>query len=81
MTESNVCGLFNFTNPGAISLDQILQIYKENVNPNHTWETSNSGPDNRPACTLSTTKLESLYPNQIPEISETIKNIYLSWKK
>jgi hypothetical protein len=81
MCEARTHGLFNFTNKGAISLDQILAIYRDNVAPTHTWETSATGPDNRPACALSTAKLEALFPGEVPEISETIKQVYLSWKK
>jgi hypothetical protein len=31
-------GVYNFCNPGAISHNQVLQIYKEEVDPDFTWE-------------------------------------------
>jgi len=80
MCVKNITGLYNFTNPGAISLHEILLIYKNTIDPNHNWEVTTSGPENRPACLLDTQKLELLFPNLIPDINDTIKNIYLSWK-
>ena len=31
-------GIYNFTNPGAISHNQILALYKKHVDPSYTWE-------------------------------------------
>jgi len=31
-------GIYNFTNPGAITHNQILALYKKHVDPSYTWE-------------------------------------------
>lgn len=38
MIEEKTVGTFNFTNPGTIDHDTILHIYKEWVDPSHTWK-------------------------------------------
>jgi len=38
MSKARLCGIYNFCNPGAISHNQVLQIYKEEVDPSFTWE-------------------------------------------
>lgn len=31
-------GIMNYTNPGAISHNEVLQLYKEYVDPEYAWE-------------------------------------------
>lgn len=38
MSSETLKGIYNFTNPGVISHNEVLQIYKEEVDPNFTWE-------------------------------------------
>ena len=38
MLKHKTTGPFNFTNPGVINHNEILEMYKELVDPNHTWE-------------------------------------------
>lgn len=38
MMKNNETGTFNFTNPGAISHNQILEMYREIVDPNFSWK-------------------------------------------
>lgn len=38
MMKTNTTGAFNLTNPGRIAHNEILTLYKEHVDPNHTWE-------------------------------------------
>jgi hypothetical protein len=38
MMKQNTTGTFNLTNPGRISHNEILELYKEHVDPSHTWE-------------------------------------------
>eukprot|EP01127_Copromyxa_protea_P022962 TRINITY_DN8467_c0_g1_i2.p1 TRINITY_DN8467_c0_g1~~TRINITY_DN8467_c0_g1_i2.p1 ORF type:complete len:293 (-),score=46.35 TRINITY_DN8467_c0_g1_i2:11-862(-) len=77
LASSKVGGVFNFTNPGHISLAEILQLYKEKVNPNHEW-TISEAPKNRPSCHLDTSKLES--HQQVPNIRSSIEKIFDNWK-
>ncbi|KAI3429241.1 hypothetical protein D9Q98_005340 [Chlorella vulgaris] len=37
MAKRKLTGIMNFTNPGAISHNEILQLYKEYVDPEFTW--------------------------------------------
>lgn len=37
MARRRVAGIMNFTNPGAISHNQIMELYKEYVDPELTW--------------------------------------------
>lgn len=38
MACRRLTGIMNFTNPGCISHNEILEMYKEHVDPNFTWE-------------------------------------------
>ena len=38
MAERRLTGIFNFCNPGAISHNQVLSLYKKHVDPSYTWE-------------------------------------------
>mmetsp|Transcript_10939 Transcript_10939/g.28068 ORF Transcript_10939/g.28068 Transcript_10939/m.28068 type:complete len:319 (-) Transcript_10939:304-1260(-) len=38
MSRRALTGVMNFTNPGAISHNEILQLYKEYIDPDFTWE-------------------------------------------
>ena len=38
MLKNKIIGPFNFTNPGVITHNEILEMYKELVDPNHTWK-------------------------------------------
>jgi len=35
--ERNLTGIINFTNPGAISHNEMLELYKEYIDPNLTY--------------------------------------------
>merc|ERR1712154_446076 len=38
MVLNRECGTYNLTNPGVISHDEILQMYRESVDPDFTWK-------------------------------------------
>jgi len=38
MAEKSLTGIFNFCNPGAISHNECLALYKKYVDPDYTWE-------------------------------------------
>jgi nucleoside-diphosphate-sugar epimerase len=71
-------GTINMTNPGLISHNEILEMYKEIVDPSFKWENFSveeqraildSGRSNN---YLDTAKLESLYPN-VKNIKESVR--------
>jgi hypothetical protein len=38
MSRRGLTGIMNFTNPGAISHNEILELYKQYVDPEFTWQ-------------------------------------------
>lgn len=71
-------GTLNFTNPGLISHNEILEMYKEIVDPRFTWknfsisEQSKILASERSNNYLDTSKLKELFPD-IPNIKEGVK--------
>ena len=72
-------GTLNLTNPGVISHNEILEMYKEFVDPSFTWKNFTyeeqikilaAGRSNN---YLDTTLLTSMYPN-VPDIKTSIRN-------
>jgi dTDP-4-dehydrorhamnose reductase len=37
MAKRNCTGIWNFTNPGVVSHNEILQMYREYINPTFKW--------------------------------------------
>jgi 3,5-epimerase/4-reductase len=85
MMQKNTTGTINFTNPGLISHNEILEMYKEIVEPNFTWtnftkeEQSKILASDRSNNFLNTTKLETLYPN-VTNIKDAVKNCLQTYK-
>jgi nucleoside-diphosphate-sugar epimerase len=86
MLDNNTTGTLNFTNPGTISHNEILELYKEIVDNDFTWknftleEQSKILASDRSNNKLQTTKLETIFPNVSP-IKDSIKNILINYKK
>jgi dTDP-4-dehydrorhamnose reductase len=79
MAEHKETGIYNFTNPGAISHNEVLQLFKEYVRPEFTWknftleEQAKVIKAGRSNCKLDTTKLEKKlaeYDYKVPEVHE-----------
>lgn len=85
MMEKQVLGTVNLTNPGLISHNEILEMYKEIVDPNFTWnnfsleEQRSILAADRSNNYLDTTRLETLYP-QVLHIKESIRNCLIAYK-
>jgi len=80
MTEKKLTGVYNFTNPGAISHNEVLALYKEYVDPSFTWENFDAYEQfqlvtkaPRSNNELCTDKLLALYPD-IPDAKTAVKN-------
>lgn len=77
MDKSHI-GTLNLTNPGVITHNQILQMYKDIVNNNFTWENFTIEEQDKILLSkrsnnyLNTDKLEKLYPN-ILNINDAMK--------
>ena len=77
MAEGGETGVYNFTNPGAISHNEVLGLFAEIVRPGFTWqnftveEQAKVIKAGRSNCMLDTTKLEAKlahYGYTVPEI-------------
>lgn len=86
MMKNNVTGTYNFTNPGVISHNEILELYKALVDPHLTWENFTIDEQNlvllskRSNNHLDTTKLEKLYPNVKP-IKQAVIDCIMNMKR
>lgn len=85
LMEQNYIGTLNFTNPGVISHNEILQMYKELVNPTFTWknftiEEQNKILDSKRSNNyLDTKKLESIFPD-VKNIKDSVREILKTYK-
>ena len=86
MAKNNVTGTINLTNPGLISHNEILDMYKEIIDPNFTYknfsieEQSKILAAGRSNNYLDTSKLEKMYP-EVNNIKDAVKNVLLNMKK
>lgn len=79
MFEHNVTGIYNFTNPGAISHNEVLALYKKYIKPDFKWQNFSLEEQakvikaGRSNCELDTTKLEAKlkeFDIVIPEVHD-----------
>jgi len=84
--NKNITGTINLTNPGLISHNEILEMYKEIVDPDFVWENFTieeqgeilaAGRSNN---YLDTTRLETLYPNVL-NIKDSVRKCLEQMKK
>lgn len=82
MVEKQMTGPINLVNPGTISHNEILELWKEHKDNTITWENITIEEQNemlkskRSNNRLDTSKLSSMYPD-IPDIKADIMNILL----
>ena len=85
MMKNNQTGTINLTNPGLISHNEILTMFKELVDPNFVWnnfsieEQKKILASDRSNNYLDTTKLESLYP-EVKNIKDSVREMLLEYK-
>jgi 3,5-epimerase/4-reductase len=79
-------GTYNFTNPGLITHNEILEMYKEIVDPDFTWDNFTIEEQNeileskRSNNYLDTAKLESL-KFKVPHIKYAVRNALIRMKE
>uniref|UniRef100_A0A7S3F6B8 Uncharacterized protein n=1 Tax=Prasinoderma singulare TaxID=676789 RepID=A0A7S3F6B8_9VIRI len=75
-------GVFNYTNPGAISHGQVLELYREYIDPSFEWEhfsveeqamVIKAGRSNNE---LSSRKLWAEFPDMLPIRQSLIKYVF-----
>ena len=86
MAINNITGTVNLTNPGLISHNEILEMYKEIVDPDFTWNNFTIDEQNailasgRSNNYLDTSKLESYYP-ALMNIKDSVRKILIQMKE
>jgi dTDP-4-dehydrorhamnose reductase len=79
-------GTVNLTNPGIITHNEILEMYKEIVDPTFSWSNFSIEEQNeilaskRSNNCLNTEKLESISPIKIKDIKTSVKDIIIQMK-
>jgi 3,5-epimerase/4-reductase len=86
MMEKKITGTVNLTNPGVISHNEILEMYKEIVDPSFTW-TNFTQEEQRAILAadrsnnfLETKKIETFYP-EIKNSKVSVKECLLEYKR
>jgi 3,5-epimerase/4-reductase len=85
MCEKNVTGTVNLTNPGLISHNEILEMYREIVDKDFTWnnfsieEQRQILASERSNNFLDTSRLESLY--NVKGIKESVRDVLYKMKE
>jgi len=86
MMHQKIVGTMNLTNPGTISHNEILAMYKEYVDPEFTWQ--NFSPEEqrkilaseRSNNLLDTSRLEAFAPSVRP-IKQAVKELLQNYKR
>ena len=85
LAKNNHTGTLNLTNPGLVSHNEILEMYKEIVDPEFKWKNFTQEEQakilaaDRSNNFLDTSKLESLFPN-VKNIKESVREMLEQYK-
>ena len=86
MMKENITGTMNLTNPGLISHNEILEMYKEIVDPSFKWNNFSMEEQrailaaDRSNNYLDTSKLEALFP-KIDNIKVAVRKCLVQYKE
>ncbi len=86
MMKNNITGTINLTNPGLISHNEILEMYKEIVDPSFKWKNFSQEEQRKILAAdrsnnyLDTSLLEKLYPD-IKNIKDSVKDCLYKYKR
>lgn len=86
MMEKKVVGTMNLTNPGLISHNEMLEMYREIVDPKFKWNNFSAEEQrkildsDRSNNYLDTTRLETLYP-KVDNIKTAVRKCLINYKK
>ncbi len=78
MMENKDTGIYNFTNPGSISHNRILEMYKEIVDPDFTWKNFDIEEQDK---ILSSKRSNNLMNTNKLTNKYHVDNIYIAIKK
>jgi len=83
MADRKLTGIYNFTNPGAISHNEVLSLYKKYVDPEYTWKNFTIEEQDKILAAkrsnnlLDTTKITSALPDlQILDIHSSCELVF-----
>ncbi|KAH0492463.1 hypothetical protein TgHK011_007416 [Trichoderma gracile] len=85
LAENGETGVYNFTNPGAISHNEVLTLFKDIVRPDLSWQNFTLEDQakvikaDRSNCALDTTKLVAKlkeYQYELPEVHEAYEKCF-----
>jgi dTDP-4-dehydrorhamnose reductase len=85
MIQKHTTGTVNLTNPGLISHNEVLELYRDHVNPDFKWDNFSMEEQNavlaagRSNNYLDTTRLSTLYP-QVRNIKYAIRELMVEMK-
>ncbi len=85
LMKEGVTGTVNFTNPGFISHNEILEMYREIVDPSFVWKNFSEEDQNKVLLSersnnyLDTSKLKTFFPD-IPNIHDAIRSCLMKYK-
>ena len=85
MMKNKLTGTINLTNPGLVSHNEILEMYKEIVDPSFEWKNFTIEEQNEILASgrsnnfLETTKLSSMYP-EVLNIKDSVRKILVQMK-
>lgn len=85
MMDKKITGTVNLTNPGLISHNEILTMYKEIVDPNFTWRNFTQEEQRKVIAAdrsnnfLDTTLLSTMYP-QVRNIKDAVRQCLYDYK-
>jgi dTDP-glucose 4,6-dehydratase len=86
MMDQKITGTINLTNPGLISHNEMLEMYKEIVDPLFTWKNFTQDEQRKILASdrsnnfLDTTKLETLFP-EVRNIKDATRASLIEYKK
>ena len=78
MMKNKTVGTINMTNPGVISHNEILEMYKDIIDPTFTWKNFTIEEQDKILASkrsnnyLDTSKLQKLYPD-VPDIKSAVR--------
>lgn len=86
MLHRNLTGNYNFVNPGTISHHEVIELYKQYIDPAHEYEGFSLDEHNkmmkvpRSHCELSAEKLLKQFPT-IPHIKDAMRDLFIAVAK
>ena len=86
MIQGKQTGTINLTNPGAITHNEILEMYKEIVDPGFSWKNFSLEEQDKILASkrsnnlLNTSRLEAYAPSYIKPIKSSVRNLLQNYK-